>query len=157
MKEIVSAYEDEQAEAAAKAKAEEEAKAAAGPKEEEIGEDSTVTIGGKEVTIKDAVNCYRNKMTKKNAADAEAKKKAEEEKKNAEDAEKKKKEEEEAAAAAKNSEEKKKEEEKKNALEKERHFRELEEKANNRGVEGQEGVSTIEDKRAKGRDCYGSK
>jgi hypothetical protein len=174
MKDIVSSVEEEQAESAEKAKKEAEAKAAADkeePKEEDLGEESTLTIGGKEVKIADAVNCYKNRKARKNAADVEAKKKAdeeaatkkaEEEKKNAEDAEKKKKDEEAKAAADKETadkaeKEKKDAEEKKNSLEaeKEKHFRELKNKADNRGELGT--PSVVEDKRAKGQELYGTK
>jgi hypothetical protein len=176
VQEIVSAYEDEQKESAAKEKAEAEAKAAEAAKEpakeEEIGEESTITIGGKEVTIKDALNCYRNRKNRKNAADQESKKKAEEEakkkadkeaeeKKNAEEAEKKKKVDEEAKAAAEKAESEKAEKEKaeterKNALEKERHYLELKNKAESREKENLDGVTCVEEKRQSGKNLYGS-
>jgi len=164
LKEIVSAYEEEQKEEEAKAAA---AAAAAEPKEEDLGEESTLTIGGKEVTIKDAVNCFKNRKARKNAADADAKKKAddeaaakkaEEEKKNADEAEKKKKDEEAKAAAEKDAADKKVEEEKKNALEaaeKEKKFKELKNTADNRGDIPM--PACVEDKREKGKELYGSK
>lgn len=174
---IMNAVEEEQAEAAEKAKKEAEAKAAADaeaakaePQEEDLGEDSTLKIGDKEVTIKDAVNSYRNRMAKKNAA-------AEEEKKKADEEAKKKKEEEDAKAAEekKNADEKaakekadkeaqeKVEQEKKNALDAQakakaeadkKHFDELKNAADSRVQEVS--VSTVEEKRATGKACYGS-
>lgn len=171
MQDIISAYEAEEKDAAEKAKKEEADKAEADKakpaKEEELGEDSTLTIGGKEVTIKDAVNCYKNRKARKNMTDeemakkkaddeAEAKKKAED-KKNADDAEQKKKDDEKKTADDKAAEEKK-EEEKKNALEakeKEKKFLELKNKATNRPETPM--PPCVEDKRAKGKELYGSK
>ncbi len=175
MKDIVSEYEAEEKETAEKAKKEtadkEEAAKATPAKEEELGEDSTLTIGDKEVTIKDAVNCYKNRKSRKNMTDEEmAKKKADddaeakkkeaadaEEKKNADDAEQKKKDDEKKAADDKAVEDKK-EEEKKNSLEtkeKEKKFLELKNTATNRTEKAM--PPCVEDKRAKGKELYGSK
>lgn len=175
---IMNEYVADQAEAAEKAKKEEEDKKAAAaaeagkiePVEEELGEESTIQIGGKEVTLKDAVNSYRNRLAKRNAVDEETKKKAEEEAK-------KKKEEEDSKAAEekKNADEKaakekaekeaqeKVEQEKKNALDLKakaeaeanaKHFIELKNAAEKRGEVAP--VVCVEEKRAAGKANYGS-
>ncbi len=175
VQDIISEYEAEEKETAEKAKKEEADKAEAAKatpaKEEELGEDSTLTIGDKEVTIKDAINCYRNRKSRKNMTDEEmAKKKADddaeakkkeatdaEEKKNQDDAEQKKKDDEKKAADDKAAEDKK-EEEKKNSLEakeKEKKFLELKNTATNRTEKAM--PPCVEDKRAKGKELYGSK
>ena len=146
--------------------------------EEELGEDSTLEIGGKQVTIKDMMNCYRNKMTKKNAADKEAADEKAADEKATKDAEEKKNSDEKTAAEKKAAEDKEAEEkknadekaekeknekgekeelEKKNALEaaNKKHFEELRNAANNRHMATAD-VDCAEDKRARGREMYGS-
>jgi hypothetical protein len=88
VKDLMSAVEDEQAD---------EAKKNEEPKEQELSPDSVIKIGGKDVTLENAINIYKKRNSKKNAEELEIetkKKQEEEDKKNAEEADKKKKDEE---------------------------------------------------------------
>ena len=145
------------------------------PKEQEISPDSVLQVGGKEVTLQNAMDIYR-KRNKKNASaeEDEAAKKAAEDKKNAEDAAAKKAEEDKKNADAEvakkaeeekknaDEEQKKKDEEKKNVdeakkKEDEEHFNSLRNAAHGRRNASGPVVQVIEDKRAKGKACYGPK
>lgn len=117
--------------------------AAEEPKEQEIDPDATLQIGGKEVSLQNAITTYKNRKAKKNAADEEAKKKEDEEalaKKNAD----------EEAEAAKKKEE---EETKKNSS----HFLSLKNAAEGRHTLSGPTVQITEDKRARGVELYGKK
>jgi hypothetical protein len=144
------------------------------PKEQEIGADSVIQVGGKEVTLQNAMDIYRKRNkkknadetpeekaarekkeadSKKNADEAAAKLKEEEDKKNADEAAKKQKEEEDKKNADEAAAKLKEEEDKKNAA----HFNSLRNASHSRHNANGPIVQVVEDKRAKGVQCYGPK
>jgi hypothetical protein len=128
LKELIAVYKAEEAE---KAKA-----AELGASKPGITDDTLMEIDGKETTVKNLCDSYRNMKSRKNAAEEEEKKKAEKEKaakeeserKNAEDEAKKKKDEEERKNAEDAEKKKKEDDERKNAEEKEKSEKDAKEK-----------------------------
>lgn len=115
---------------------------------EKLKEDETVEVDGKEVSVKNLINSYREKRNADEAADKE--KKAADEKKNADDAEAKKK---------ADDEKKKADDELKNAGDKskgDKSFEELKHAAELRGEPQQPRIMSQQEQLAAGAEHYGS-
>jgi hypothetical protein len=182
LKMLIDSWTAEETEVAEKKKLDDEAAAAATiDTPQELGEESTLTVDGKDVKLADMVNCYKKRNQKTNEAETpeekaarEKKEKEENDKKNAEETpeekaarEKKEKEDEDKKNAE--TPEAKKAREEKEAADKESAAKAEQEKKNskesfitlkNRAAARQHtgpGPVVIEDKRTRGKELYGSK